>query len=44
MTDDMKKRFGELICIAPWTELNLERDKGGNKEMKRCKEGLNKSK
>ena len=23
MTEDMKKRLGEVICIAPLTELNL---------------------
>ena len=26
MTEDMKKRIGELIYVAPWTELNLESD------------------
>ena len=23
MNDEMKKRIGEVMCIAPWTELNL---------------------
>ena len=32
MTEEMKKRLGEVICIAPWTELNL---KGDEKEKKR---------
>ena len=24
MTDEMKKRIGEVLFVAPWTELDLE--------------------
>ena len=23
MRDEMKKRLGDVICVAPWTELDL---------------------
>ena len=26
MTDEMKKRIGEVLFVAPWTELNLRSD------------------
>ena len=31
MTEEMKKRLGEVICIAPWTELSLGCDEKKNK-------------
>ena len=35
MTDEMKERLGEVIYIAPWTELNLN---GGEKKNVKWKE------
>ena len=34
MSDEMKKRIGELLIVAPWRELNLSGDGSENKEQK----------
>ncbi len=37
MTEEMKKRLGEVICIAPWTVLNLGCDEKEKRKTERRK-------
>ena len=39
MTEEMLKRLGEVICIAPWTELDLSGDEKKKKEKKKKHKG-----
>jgi len=32
MSDEMKKRIGEVLIVAPWRLLNLSCDESENKE------------
>ncbi len=35
MTEEMLKRLGEVICIVPWSELNLYGDEKKKRKKKR---------